>query len=369
MVDVQRLAPMDVANRLPRLREGLAASGFDALIVTSPTNIRYLCGFTGSNGQLVVLPDAATLITDGRYTEAAPAELQAVGADVDVEITSQAFPALAAMVSACSSVAFEAADVSVADHERLTAAVAVPLVATTGLVEDLRAIKDEGEIARIEAAAEIADAALVATEALLLERPTEQYFGFELDTAMRRLGAAERSFETIVASGPNGALPHARPSGRTIEPGDLVVLDFGALVDGYHSDMTRTKLVGTPTSQQQEMLDLVTEAQQAGRDIVRPGLVAKSIDQKCRGIISDAGYGEAFMHGTGHGVGLDIHEFPAVSSRSETMLQTGHVLTVEPGVYLPEIGGVRVEDTVVVTNDGYRSLTKSPKTPGPAGRS
>lgn len=353
---------MDVAGRLLRLRERLAKQSLDAMIVTSPTNIRYLCGFTGSNGQLVVLPDAATLVTDGRYTEAAPAELQAVGAEAEVEIARDSFAAIARIVSGCSSVAFESTDVSVADHDRLADAVAAPLVPSTGLIEDLRAVKDEGEIARIEAAAEIADAALLATEALLLERPTEQYFGFELDTAMRRLGAAERSFETIVASGPNGALPHARPSGRTIEPGDLVVLDFGALVDGYHSDMTRTKLVGAGSSQQQEMLDLVTAAQEAGREIVGPGVVAKSIDQTCRNIITDAGYGEAFMHGTGHGVGLDIHEFPAVSSRSETMLQTGHVLTVEPGVYLPEIGGVRVEDTVVVTNDGYRSLTKSPKT-------
>ena len=373
---------MDVAGRIPRLLERMAADGVEAVVITSATNIRYLTGFSGSNAILIVCVSGpvsspvsspvsrtvgdATLVTDGRYTEQAPAELEAAGVMAAIDITPDLFGATARLVKAASRLTFEADHLSVAEHTRLTAAVRMPLEASSRLVEDLRARKDDGEIARIEAAAEIADAALGATQALLLERPTEQQFGFELDTAMRRFGASERSFETIVASGPNGALPHARPTDRIIEAGDLVVLDFGALVDGYHSDMTRTKMVGTPTPQQQEMLDLVTASQAAGREAVKPGIEAKAIDDACRTIIANAGYGDAFMHGTGHGVGLDIHEFPAVSSRSDTMLQTGHVITVEPGVYLPDIGGVRVEDTVVVTDDGYRALTKSSKSSEPS---
>ena len=354
---------MEVGGRILRLREQLTGEAAASVLISSATNIRYLTGFTGSNGLLLVTAESATVLTDGRYTEQAPQQLEAAGVDAAVEIVTDLFGALEPLLGSAGALGFEADSLSFADHQRLSDAVDVSLNPTTGLVAELRAVKDAGEIARIEAAADIADAALSSTRALLGERPTEERFGLELDTAMRRLGASERSFETIVASGSNGALPHARPSGRVIEPGDLVVLDFGALVDGYHSDMTRTIMVGDPTAQQAEMLELVRTAQAAGREAVGPGVEAKVIDKTCRSIIAEAGYGEAFMHGTGHGVGLDIHEFPAVSSRSDTMLQTGHVITVEPGVYLAGIGGVRVEDTVVVTNDGYRALTKSPKDP------
>lgn len=359
--DLAHLPPMAIAERIPRLQQRMTEDGLAAMLVSSTTNIRYLSGFAGSNGVLLVTAESATLLTDGRYTEQAPKELKALGVDATVDITSNLFGGAAQLIGAADSLGFESAVLTFADHEQLAKVVDVSLVPTSRLVEDLRARKDVGEVARIEAAAALADAALEATQPLLLERPTEQHFGFELDTAMRRLGADERSFETIVASGPNGALPHARPSGRVIEQGDLVVLDFGALVDGYHSDMTRTKMVGEPTAKQREMLEVVTLAQAAGRDAVGAGVEAKVIDETCRSIIDEAGYGDAFMHGTGHGVGLDIHEFPAVSSRSDTMLQTGHVITVEPGVYLPGIGGVRVEDTVVVTDDGYRALTRSSK--------
>ncbi len=235
------------------------------------------------------------------------------------------------------------------------------LVPTEDVVEAFREVKDAGEVARIEAAATVADDALASIRHRLGERVTERAFAFELETAMRELGADGPSFETIVGSGPNGAKPHARPSERPIDRGDLVVLDFGALVDGYHSDISRTICVGEPTATQRRMLEVVTESQAAGVAAVTAGVAAREVDRTCRDLIADVGWADAFLHGTGHGVGLDIHEAPRVASTSDATLAAGHVVTVEPGVYLPEHGGVRVEDTLLVTANGARALTRSPK--------
>jgi Xaa-Pro aminopeptidase len=227
----------------------------------------------------------------------------------------------------------------------------------------LRLVKDPGEIARIEEAARIADDALAAVRPRLSEGVTEKEFQLELDVTMRRLGADDVSFETIVGSGPNGAKPHARPSSRRIVDGDLVVLDFGALLDGYHSDISRTVCVGEPSAEQRRMLDVVAASQSAGVAAVAAGTMAAAVDKVCRDVIVDAGWGDAFLHGTGHGVGLDIHEAPRVAATSTATLAPGHVVTVEPGVYLPEHGGVRIEDTLVVTASGNRRLTNAPKDP------
>ncbi len=234
---------------------------------------------------------------------------------------------------------------------------------TEALVDGLRLVKDDGEVARIQAAAAVADQALANVRRRLLDGPSEEEFGLELDTEMRRLGASGTSFETIVASGPNGAMPHHRPGRRAIAEGDLVVIDFGALVDGYCSDMTRTVMIGDPSPEQQRMLDVVAASQAAGVAAVAPGVACVDVDSACREVIDEAGWGAAFLHGTGHGVGLEIHEAPRVSRASDATLAVGHVVTVEPGVYLPEHGGVRVEDTVVVTASGCRALTLAPKDP------
>jgi Xaa-Pro aminopeptidase len=259
----------------------------------------------------------------------------------------------------------EAEHVSWADQRRYAETFArTELVAVSGAVEALRAVKDAGEVARIEAACAIADLALGNVVALLDDGPTEVAFALALDTEMRRLGADDISFETIVASGPNGSRPHHTPGERAIQRGDLVVIDFGALVEGYHSDMTRTVPVGGLVAldpAQQRMLEVVTAAQAAGVAAVRPGQPGAAIDAACRAVIDAAGWSEAFVHGTGHGVGLDIHEEPRVSASSTATLADGHIVTVEPGVYLPGLGGVRVEDTVVVTSDGCRTLTRAPK--------
>jgi Xaa-Pro aminopeptidase len=361
------LPAMDVAARLGRLRGTLDAAGCEALLVTNLTNVRYLTGFTGSAALLLVRREGdALLLTDGRYATQSAQQLAAAGVVADVFIGNvaeqQAALAKAVDVARLGLEAGHATWGQQRSFAELLSAGSVGLVPTEGVVEHLRRVKDEGELARIEAAAAIADQALASILGRLVELPTEREFGLELDFAMRRLGASDVSFETIVAAGPNGAKPHARPSDRRIEAGELVVLDFGALVDGYHSDMTRTVCVGGPgSSQLQEIVDVVAESQAAGVAAVRTGSSAREVDGVCRSVIADAGYGDFFVHGTGHGVGLDIHEYPLLNQLATANLDAGFVVTVEPGVYLPDVGGVRIEDSVVVTADGCRPLTNAPK--------
>jgi len=364
--DLEALPPMDVAGRLPLVRTALAATGADALLVTRLVNLRYLTGFTGSAGMALVLPDELVFVSDGRYRDQAADQLAAAGVEARIEITNtnqREVVSGAVAGSAVARLALEADDVTWS-HQRAFADswfAGIDLVPTSGLVEQLRLVKDAGEVARIEAAAAVADVALAHVRHRLADGLTEQEFGLELDTEIRRLGATGNSFETIVGSGPNGAKPHHRPGTRRIGEGDLVVIDFGAMVDGYCSDMTRTVMVGEPSATQQRMLDVVTEAQQAGVDAVTAGGSAAAIDVACRTVIDDAGWGAAFLHATGHGVGLEIHEAPRVAATADATLAAGFVVTVEPGVYLPEHGGVRVEDTVVVTDHGCRPLTLTPK--------
>ena len=356
---------MDESGRLGRLRATFGDAGCDALLVTNLTNVRYLTGFTGSAGVLLVRADDAVLFTDGRYATQSSEQLAAAGVDAGVEIGGlpEQRAALVKAVSAIGRLGLEAGHATWAAQRSYAESFPdAELVATEGLVEALRRVKDDGELARIEAACAIADAALASVLKTLLDLPTEREFGLELDFAMRRLGASDVSFETIVASGPNGAKPHARPSDRRIGAGELVVLDFGALVDGYHSDMTRTVCVGDPaTARLVEIDSVVRGAQEAGVAAVRAGVGAREVDDVCRSFIADAGFGDRFVHGTGHGVGLDIHEFPILSQVATATLDAGFVVTVEPGVYLPDEGGVRIEDSVVVTADGCRRLTHAPK--------
>ncbi len=363
------LPAMDVAGRVDRLRAGLDEAGCDALLVTHLTNIRYLTGFTGSAGVLVVRPDVLTLVTDGRYAEQSAGQLAAAGIDADIVIgrtPARQREVITEVVGGTARLGLESEHVSWGDQRRYTSEwfPGMELVASSGLVEALRVVKDAGEVARIEAACAIADAALAVVAPLLEDGLTEAAFALELDAEVRRQGADDLSFETIVAAGPNGSRPHHTPSARPVEHGDLVVIDFGALVDGYHSDMTRTLAVGGAGAlddTQTRMVAVVRESQAAGVAAVRAGASTRDVDAACREVITAAGWGEAFVHGTGHGVGLDIHEDPRVSWAADAMLAPGHVVTVEPGVYLPGHGGVRIEDTVVVTETGCRTLTRAPK--------
>jgi Xaa-Pro aminopeptidase len=368
---VNEVVPMDVVGRVPRLRAAMARpddlDGVDALVVTKLVNVRYLTGFTGSAGLVLVLPDELLLVTDGRYGQQAAEQLEAAGVAARIVVAGveqREVVGEAVRTAGVSRLALEADAVTWAQQRAYAESwfAGIELVATTGLVDDLRLIKDVGEVSRIEAAAAVADEALARVRPRLLDGLTEQEFGIELDFEIRRLGAWGNSFETIVGSGPNGAKPHHRPSRRRIAEGDLVVLDFGAVVDGYCSDMTRTVMVGDPSPTQARMLDVVTEAQAAGVAAVAPGVATATIDAACRQVIADAGWADAFLHATGHGVGLEIHEAPRVAATAAATLAPGVVVTVEPGVYLPDHGGVRVEDTLVVTADGSRPLTLAPKT-------
>ena len=372
--DRDALPPMDVAGRLGRLRDALAAdsaaAGTDALLVGNLTNVRYLTGFTGSAALLLVTPSDTVFVTDGRYKDRAAAELDAAGVPATLEVVNDAEATVVEHVARLGlrTVGLEADTVTWSTQRRLAAALdkgagGCEAVPTTAVVETLRLTKDAGEVARIRAAAAIADRALDTVRRRLLDGLTESEFAAELDATMRHLGADDLSFETIVASGPNGARPHHTPSDRQIAQGDLVVIDFGALVDGYHSDMTRTLGVGTLDEERRHMLDVVLASQAAGVAAVTSGVDCATVDKACRDLIEEAGMGDAFLHSTGHGVGLDIHEEPRVSSRSTATLRPGHVVTVEPGVYLTGIGGVRIEDTVLVTEDGCERLTLAPKDP------
>lgn len=362
--DRDTLIATDTGARLGRLRATFAEAGIDALLVTDLVAVRYLTGFTGSAATLLVTPDEAHFATDGRYGRQAQAQLHQAGVDARIEVTPDAARVIAGAAEGGGRLGLQAEHVTWAELRRFEGLFAgVELVATTELVEGLRRVKDAGEVDRIAAAAAIADEALRLVRPRLLERPTEAEVALELDTTVRRLGADGSAFETIVAAGPNGARPHARPGSRRVEGGDLVVIDFGAAVDGYRSDMTRTLTVGEVGATEARMLEVVLAAQAAGVAAVGPGVACRDVDRAARAVIAEAGWAEAFLHGTGHGVGLDIHEAPRVGETSEAVLSVGEVVTVEPGVYLPDHGGVRIEDTVVVTADGCRVLTTTPKTP------
>ena len=363
MTDAPELPVADHRRRREHLRERIVAADLDAMLVTEPVNVRWATGFTGSNGQ-VLLRTAGddVLITDARYDERASVEVP------DLERILSRDPVQVAIdtLSAPYRLGFEAEHLTWAAGERLRQRIAeagASAEATTGEVEALRAVKDEHEVALL------ADACRITTDALTWLLATQVQAGVterELARLLERrfvdLGADAVAFDTIVASGPNAAIPHHAPTGRPLAAGDVVTIDCGARVGGYHADCTRTFALGHLDAPLDEVYEVVRVAQAAGRDAAVVGNTGADVDAAAREIIAQAGYGEAFVHGTGHGVGLEVHEAPAVSKGSPATLVAGMTLTVEPGVYLPGIGGVRLEDTVVVTADGpARPLTDLPR--------
>lgn len=367
---LELLEPLVHTTRAPGVAERLDAEGCDAMLVTDLTNIRWLTGFTGSNGWAVIGPDRLVVITDGRYTEQARQQLATAGVDAEIleaRTGARMLELLQEAARGLPRLGFEAAHVTVQLHERLRGALTPVLVPTAGIVELGRRTKDAGEIARVALAATIADRALAAVAPALEPGVTELEVRDELEHLMRRFGASGPSYETIVAAGPpNASLPHHRPSPTMLRDGDTVIIDVGAIVDGYHSDMTRTFVIGEPTPRQSEIYDVVLAAQRAGVAAVRPGMSASDLDAACREPIAAAGLGDWFVHGTGHGVGLLIHEDPFIGTSADGVLQVGDVVTVEPGVYRGDFGGIRIEDLLVVTSEGSRNLTRSPKeTPCP----
>ncbi len=347
---------MTISQRRDRLRHRLAAAELDALLVSDLVNVRYLSGFTGSNAALLILAEDETpvLATDGRYrTQAAH---QAPDAHVVIERACGPHLVARAAEAGVRTLGFESHVVTVDAFAALTRAASeqCALVRAAGTVEALREVKDAGELALLRLACEAADAALTD----LMERGglrpgrTEKDVGRELEALMLDHGADGPSFETIVATGPNSAIPHHRPTDAILAAGDFVKIDFGALVCGYHSDMTRTFVLSPIAQWQHDIYDLVIAAQRAGREALAPGVALSEVDAASRRVISDAGYADNFGHGLGHGVGLQIHEAPGINAAAAGTLLAGSAVTVEPGVYLPDRGGVRIEDTLVVTGHG-----------------
>ena len=344
-------------TRADRLEALIAEQELDALLVTDLTNVRYLTGYTGTNGVCVVGPDLRVFFTDFRYV--VQAERQVQGFDRErgkQDLLEEAAARLSGRVG------FEDGDLSVRRFERLKGLVGdgVELVAAGRLVERLRAVKEPEELDRIRAAAALADEIFRGVAERGLTGRSEREVALELETQMRRSGA-EPSFPSIVAGGANGALPHAQPGEDRIPRDTLVVVDLGCLLDGYCSDCTRTFATGTPSGEAREVYDLVLETQVATLGEVRAGAAGADVDAFARERIAAAGHGERFGHGLGHGVGIVVHEEPTLSRLSKDTLAAGSVVTVEPGVYLPDAFGVRIEDLVVVGDDGPEILSGFPK--------
>jgi Xaa-Pro aminopeptidase len=331
----------------------------EAFLVTRLPNVRYLSGFTGSNGQLVLTADGGVFLTDGRYAEQSRREVPDLGRSVDSGDFAPRFAETCAELGV-SRVAFESTGLTHHSYTTLSAT-GVELVPTDDEVERLRRAKDPQEREALAAAQAIADQAFDILIGKLIEGVTERTVALDLEVSMRELGAEAVAFDTIVAFGENSAEPHHRPVQRALSHGDLVKIDFGCVVDGYHSDMTRTVAFGEPPARLRAVYEVVRLAQQAGVEAVRAGVPCEEVDRATRDPIQEAGYGEEYRHSVGHGVGLEIHEQPWLRHGNDDPLPEGAVVTVEPGVYLEGEGGVRIEDMVEVTADGGRVLPRTPK--------
>lgn len=348
--------------RSDRVAAALAERELDGLLVTALFNVRWMTGFTGSNGLAVVSPGAdgtRRFLTDFRYLSQADQQLDdRWQRDIRTDLLVAAAEGLAP-----GRIGFDDAQLSVREFARLEKAVpdGVELVAAGGLVEELRAIKDDAELEKLRAAAKLADEAFEEVVGAGIVGRTERDVALDLEVAMRRRGAEGASFAPIVAAGTHGALPHASPRDVPIPPDTLVVIDWGAMLDGYASDCTRTVATGPLDPRDRAIYDTVLAAQEAALAAVTAGPTGKEVDAVAREVIDAAGHAEHFGHGLGHGVGLEVHEGPRLSKQGETPLAAGHVVTVEPGIYVPGAVGVRIEDLVVVTEDGHEVLSSLPK--------
>ena len=347
-------------EKLKKLRQSFEEHHIDALLITSGYNRRYITGFTGTAGVAIVTQDKAVFITDFRYTQQAQKEIS--GFEI-VQHTKPIMEEVGLQLEkmGVKSVGFEKDDMSYAMYEVYQKAVKIELVPVSGLIEKIRLIKTEQEIKIIKAAADIADAAFNHIITYISPGKTELEVSNELEFFMRKQGASSSSFDIIVASGLRSALPHGVATDKIIEKGDFVTLDFGALYNGYVSDLTRTIAVGEPSEQLKEIYQIVLEAQLKSLDEIKAGMSGIQADAVARDHIKSKGYGDAFGHSLGHGIGLEVHEGPGLSFRSETVLEPGMVITIEPGIYVPGVGGVRIEDDTVVTATGNDKLTHSTK--------
>lgn len=348
-------------QRVARIKKILTQEKVDAFLITGPENRFYLTGFTGSSGWVVITENEAYLITDFRYDQQAKAQSPHCRIIIATETLKDSLKDLAAETGigrlGCEGDNLTYNEFS-AIQDTLPESELKPL---TGVVEALRTVKEDFEIDKIAEAVRLADEALAYVLPRIGDGVKERDVALELEYYMRKEGAEEVSFPLIVASGHRAAMPHGVASEKVIKTGELVIMDFGATLEGYNSDITRTVVIGQPDKKMEEIYSIVLEAQLAGISTLRAGIPASDVDKAVRKVIREHGYGEYFGHSTGHGLGLQIHEAPRVSSKNDAELEAGMVITVEPGIYLPGWGGIRIEDTVVVEEGGCRVLTASPK--------
>lgn len=349
-----------IEKRIRILRERMKTGNVEAIWISKPENRYYLSGFTGTSGFLFLLPSQAVLLTDFRYLEQAQAECP------DWEVIrhgTDAVDELAEIIRqhGVETLGIEKDFLTVRQYEVLQKKLSVHFCEISEMLAGMREIKDESEIISLETAARLADQAFQHITTLVKPGISEGELSLELEFFMRRQGASGPSFDFIVASGARSALPHGVAGEKVLETGDFVTMDFGCVYDGYHSDITRTVVVGGAGQKQKDLYHLLQEVQETALEEVRPGIRCRELDEVARSLITRAGFGNNFGHGLGHGVGLEIHENPRVGAGSETVLQSGMVITVEPGIYLPGWGGVRIEDMVLVTSEGCRVMTHSPK--------
>ncbi|MFJ7746137.1 M24 family metallopeptidase [Peribacillus sp. NPDC097295] len=347
-------------NKLERLRASMEKVNVDGLLITSTYNRRFMTDFTGSAGVVLISQKGAKFITDFRYIE--QAGKQATGFEI-VQHTGTIIEEVGKQAKEMniSKLGFEQDHMNYATYKAYEKAIDGQLMPLSGVIENLRLIKTTSEIKILKEAAAIADAAF--THILDFIRPgiTELDVSNELEFFMRKQGATSSSFDIIVASGVRSALPHGVATDKIIEKGDFITLDYGAYYNGYVSDITRTVAVGKPSEELINIYDIVLEAQLRGMAGIKPGMTGKEADALTRNLIEEKGFGQYFGHSTGHGIGLEVHEGPALSLRSDIILEPGMAVTVEPGIYLPGIGGVRIEDDTIVTLDGNEALTHSSK--------
>ena len=353
-----------MSERLDKLRARFDARGIDALLVSAPENRRYMSGFTGSAGYLLISRKDAVLATDFRYIE----QSQQQAPDFSIERIASSLTWLPDKISemGARTVGFESDHLTVAIHSKMTKAIGeggreATMVAASGIVEELRAVKTPEEIELLTRAVEIADAAMDRVGPTIEPGMTEEQVAWELEKTMRELGAEGPSFDTIVGAGPNGALPHHRADGTVIKDGDPVVIDMGARYQGYCSDLTRTLFVGEPDDTFRGVYNTVLRAQLEAEARVSAGMTGKETDAIARDIIAEAGHGDDFGHSLGHGIGLAVHESPGVGPTSDGTIEDGMVFTVEPGIYMPGWGGVRIEDMAVMENGRARVLSRARK--------
>lgn len=346
--------------KLEKLRKLLIENELDALLITSGYNRRYMTNFTGTAGAAIVSEDDAVFITDFRYMEQAADQIK------DFRIVQHEKTMIEEVAKQLEEMkvkraGFEKNDLTFGMYQLYKSKVAAELIPTAGLIEKLRIIKTPEELEILKQAAKIADDAFTHICGFIKAGMTELEVSNELEFFMRKQGAASSSFDTIVASGIRGALPHGVASEKKIQSGELVTLDYGALYNGYISDITRTVAVGEPSDKMREIYEITLAAQKLAVEGIKPGMTGIQADALARDYIASKGYGDAFGHSTGHGIGLEVHESPSLSFRSETILEPNMTVTAEPGIYLPGIGGVRIEDDLVITEDGCERLTHCTK--------